>query len=148
VRQGPRHRVSVAEAADGTRVVLKQLRAEQASGSARFRLRREHGLLLGIESRFVPRPIELLADAPEPTLVLPWHGGVPLAELSATPLAPSEILDTIDRKYADGVTAFIIAGAEFSDVTIACRICRSCPASHDGAAYAGTSTSSTSTGPW
>jgi len=93
VRQGPRHRVSVAEAADGTRVVLKQLRAEQATGSARFRLRREHGLLLGIESRFVPRPIELLADAPEPTLVLPWHGGVPLAELPATSLTPAEILD-------------------------------------------------------
>ncbi len=36
----------------------------------------------------------------------------------ADKLSPSEILDTIDRKYADGVTAFIMAGAEFSDVTM------------------------------
>ena len=36
----------------------------------------------------------------------------------ADKLSPSEILDIIDRKYAEGVTAFIMAGAEFSDVTM------------------------------
>lgn len=36
----------------------------------------------------------------------------------ADKLSPSQILDIIDRKYAEGVTAFIMAGAEFSEVTM------------------------------
>jgi serine/threonine protein kinase len=92
VREGVRHRVSFAETADATAVALKQLRAERAGAGARFRLQREHDMLLAIESRYVPRPLELLADAPEPTLVLPWHGGVPLAE-RPTPPPPAEFLE-------------------------------------------------------
>ncbi|HSI55903.1 MAG TPA: AAA family ATPase, partial [Ideonella sp.] len=85
IRQGPRYRVSLAQAPDGRPVALKQLRAEQASASARFRLQREHDMLQSIASRFVVRPIALLADALEPTLVLPWHGGMRLSELHERP---------------------------------------------------------------
>jgi len=93
VRRGPRHRVSLAEAPDGTTVVLKQVCAEQASTAARLRLRREFGLLRGISSRFVPWPIGLQPDAPEPTLVLPQHDGSPLDELSAPPSTPADFLE-------------------------------------------------------
>ena len=109
IRDGLRHRVSLAEAADGSLVALKQLRAEQAGASARFRLQREHGLLLRVQSRFVAHPLALHIDAPDPTLVLPWHGGVPLAELDAGALTLAELL-TIAHQAALGLQDIHHAG--------------------------------------
>jgi signal transduction histidine kinase/ActR/RegA family two-component response regulator len=94
IRQGPRHRVSLADAPDGSRVVLKQLRADQQSAGARFRLQREHAMLQAIHSRYTPRPLAWLApENAEAALVLPWHGGEPLADLDAVRLAPAEWIE-------------------------------------------------------
>jgi signal transduction histidine kinase/DNA-binding response OmpR family regulator len=96
LRTSSRHRVSTGRTVDGQPVLVKRLAVGQTAGRARFRLRREHALLDMIRSPHVVRPLALLEDGLEPTLVLPWRNGGTLAELAGAGNVPLPVADFLE----------------------------------------------------